>query len=219
MLFRAPPHMALEWDESGIQGMRRWLQRLWQLVAANEETDAGGRGGEEHDLKRATYEAVLQVTGDLEQRYAFNTAIAALMSLSNSLRRSNRRTAAHWNEARDALFIMLAPLAPHIADEAWITLHGKSVFSEAWPTVSNETSSGKQQQQAERVSVSVLVNGKKRASIEMESEWLATANNDAILKCVRASPVGEKWLAVGGDVSQVIVVAKQNLVNLVVKAN
>jgi leucyl-tRNA synthetase len=207
VLFRAPPHMALEWDESGIQGMRRWLGRLWQLVASDETS------AEETDLEGARSDAIRQVTDDLEHRHAFNTAIAALMTLSNVLRRS-KRSSLHWKEARDELFIMLAPLAPHIADEAWQTLHGKSVFEEKWPNSAALSTLAKSEAPGDRVTVSVLVNGKKRATLQIDHALLSSS--DLLLQHVQASPVGAKWLS-GARVAQVVVVAKQNMVNIVTK--
>jgi leucyl-tRNA synthetase len=203
--------MALEWDESGIQGMRRWLGRLWQLVASSDSEGAVEDGG----LHQAMKDAVKQVTEDLEHRHAFNTAIAALMTLSNSLRKATR-SSPHWSEARDALFVMLAPLAPHIADEAFFVMHGSSVFDSKWPIVTNATSSSSVQ--TKFVAVSVLVNGKKRATLDLESDWMQHARAEPILNHIRKSSVGGKWIGTA-KVTNVVIVAKQNMVNLVTDKN
>ena len=204
--------MALEWDESGIQGMRRWLGRLWQLVDKNDPSGVG----EESSLGPAMHDTIKQVTEDLDKRHAFNTAIAALMTLSNALRKS-KRSAPLWAEARDALFIMLAPLAPHIADEAWHVMHnGTSVFGQKWPDQLEVMSVGASARgmTSQMVAVNVMVNGKKRGSVELETKWMQEGATESILQCVKLSAVGEKWLS-DASITQTIVVAKQNMVNIV----
>ena len=218
VLFRAPPHMALEWDESGIQGMKRWLKRLWYLVEWKSESKAS-QGGEEaagQRINTALATCIEQVTQDLDERYGFNTAIAALMTLSNVLKKeASESLCLHpsWISARDALVIMLAPLAPHFAYAAWEQLHsGRNVFTEQWPAAPKVTNDS---DAAASVSVNVMVDGRRRASVEMDASLLQ-GNRESILALVE--PAVEKWLA-GRKVAKerMVVVPKQRLVNVVTK--
>ena len=220
VMFRAPPHMALEWDESGIQGMKRWLGRLWYLLSTPLDCDAKSKSKKEDIVADALMTCINQVTLDLSQRYGFNTAIAALMTLSNVLKKTSPSPV--WLEARDALLIMLAPLAPHFASESWHVLHpDQDVFAQSWPEISAATvlakeAATKPQSEDSSVSVNVMVNGKRRASVEMSLKTLAGSDRDAILNGVHSSV--HKWIG-GESVSphDMIVVPKQRLVNLVTK--
>ncbi len=210
VLFRAPPHMALEWDESGIQGMKRWLGRLWQLVETGVTAEEAAGATVSKELDDGLREAVVQVTADLEQRFAFNTAIAALMTLSNVLRKLSPQSARGWSDARDALFIMMSPLAPHVADEAWHVLHGgQSVFSQSWPVAQKGETVA---EAAEAVTVTVLVDGKKRAALEMSSEVWNGGDKEAIMRLARLAV--PKFLPAATEV-QMVVVARSKMVNLV----
>jgi leucyl-tRNA synthetase len=154
-LFAAPPEKDLEWSDDGVQGAFRFLNRVWRLVeervdllrAARElawstgEPEAAVRA-----LRRATHQTIARVTRDLEDAFHFNTAIAALMELTGTLVRfqeqlpaettasgsADRRLA--FAEGVRALVVMLAPFAPHLAEEFWRMLGAEaSVFREAWP--------------------------------------------------------------------------------------
>jgi leucyl-tRNA synthetase len=212
--------MALEWDESGIQGMKRWLGRIWQLVVANtkqeDDVDVASSAETEVNLDEVLRDTILQVTADLDHRHAFNTAIAALMTLSNVLRRS-ARSREEWKTARDALLVMIAPLAPHIADQAWFVLYNSSVFEQKWPEAqaATTTTTTVQDASATREVVTILVNGKKRGVLELESKLMQDENKEALLGIVRVSQMGQKWLQ-NAQVSQVIVVAKQKMINFVI---
>ncbi len=219
VMFRAPPSMALEWDESGIQGMRRWLLRLWQLAETKVEATAE-QSAATGELDECLRETIAQVTADLEHRHSFNTAIAALMTLSNVLRRLEPQASSRsWAAARDALFVMLSPLAPHMADEAWLLMHPvTSVFAEKWPRVDAAAEArwaSAAPEAEELVPVTLLVDGRKRSSVNMAAALLHGGDKDKILQQTRGA-VEDKWLR-GATVANIVVVPKQRIINLVTK--
>ncbi len=160
------------WDEGGpfglegIAGIWRWLNRLWGLVLS-EPTFGEGEAAAARALRRLTHQTIRRVTEDLEG-FRFNTAIAALMEMTNGLIRARDggpldRSA--WNEAVDALLRMLAPLAPHIAEELWArTGRTYSVHRQAWPEWEADLA------RAEEITLVVQVNGKLRDRIQVSAE-------------------------------------------------
>lgn len=223
VMFRAPPHMALEWDESGIQGMKRWLVRLWELIqpAAGGESSAEPVHDHEKDqILEALHKCVQQVTLDLADRHSFNTAIAALMTLSNVLRKNqevstsgNHHLSQSWFVARDALIVMLSPLAPHFACEAWSLMHPQSpdVWSQSWPTISSHKAATDLAAPSSVVSVTVLVDGRKRANVNIDAALLTDPDQKGLVDALHPSVA--KWLP--ARPAQVIVVPAKCLVNLV----
>lgn len=140
VLFRAPPTMALEWDDAGVLGMARWLQRVWQLCHVSDEcgVDAGknsdaGWQKKESLLKQKLDATVAKVTRATGERFLFNTAIAALMELSNTLKKTSPRTPG-WRFARKQLLVMMMPYAPHFAHHAWPIVNDAADEVPKWPT-------------------------------------------------------------------------------------
>ena len=175
-MFAAPPEQSLEWSDAGVEGAWRFLRRLWSGVAAHIEhhPDAtklsGGRGQglsrqAALDLRRQLHEAIQKVDDDFGRRYAFNTAIASLMALSNEIGRFEPETpqeVALVQECWLGLVQMIAPITPHIAESLWQQLgQTGSVFAAGWP-VCDEAALVKQ-----AITVVVQVNGKVRDRIEV----------------------------------------------------
>lgn len=155
------------WDSQGIRGPRRFLEDVWSLVVEDsavsdeaQEPDAG----EERALRRKTHQTICKVTEDLES-FAFNTAVAALMELRNSLQEA-KKTALYgteaWNEALESLLLLLCPIAPHITEELWARL-GKpySIHQQSWPTWDEAIAA------EEMLTLVVQVNGKLRDRIQV----------------------------------------------------
>jgi leucyl-tRNA synthetase len=212
VLFRAPPRMALEWDESGIKGMERWLGRLWKIV--HEKPASSSSSVMDKALGKALNDCIAQVTLDLDKKYGFNTAIASLMTLSNVVKKTPSSTAG-WVAARDARVVMLAPFAPHFSAESWSVLHPSSeevsVFSQKWPSLVELQGGGKQDEGV--VSVTVLVNGKKRSAAELDARVLAEGDKDVIFSAVE--PLVKKWITT--SVERIISVPKQRMINIVTR--
>lgn len=228
VMFRAPPHMALEWDESGIQGMRRWLNRLWRLVSfqpgGSFDVSAGARDAKA--LISLCNDVIRQVRQDLEVRFAFNTAIAALMTLSNELRMhvsdesgatSSLVSHPSWSKSREALVVMLAPLAPHFAHEAWRMLghqDGVSVFQQPWPKEIQDISGGedKSSSKEQRMEFTVLVDGKKRGTLVVDAKILG--DEQQLIEAVAGEDQLKKWIQ-RDRISKIIRIDRSNMLNIV----
>jgi leucyl-tRNA synthetase len=152
------------WDEGGpfglegIAGLWRWLNRVWSL-ALSEPKPGRAAPSSRRELRRATHKTVRRVTEDIE-RFRFNTLLAALMELTNTLMKARDggpvdRQA--WEEAIEALLLMLAPAAPHLAEELWAR-RGRpySVHQQSWPSFDPELA------REEEVTLVVQVNGRVR---------------------------------------------------------
>jgi leucyl-tRNA synthetase len=133
LMFIGPWEQGGEWDDSGISGISRWMNRIWNLVQ-DEYISSGAQGDDE--LLRMTHQTIKKVTGDIERMH-FNTMVAALMEFTNYLGRvkeSGSVSRATWESAIKTLLLLLAPTAPHLAEELW---QGKgyeySIHNQAWP--------------------------------------------------------------------------------------
>ncbi len=165
LMFLGPWELGGEWDDSGISGMSRWMNRVWELVTG-EYTEAGvgseDRLKAERELSRTMHKTVKKVTQDMEW-LQFNTMIAALMEFSNYLakvKEAGQVAGSNWKEAVDALILLLAPTAPHFAEELWqIKGHEYSVHNQKWPRWDAEMV------KEEEVTLVIQVNGKLRDRI------------------------------------------------------
>jgi leucyl-tRNA synthetase len=173
-LFAAPPECDLEWNDQGVDGCFRFLNRVWrlfdelvpQLAESSATLDVGSLTAEERTLRRIIHTTIQRVTTDVQDRFKFNTAIAATMELVNHLYAEkppyseNRR--ALLREALDALARLLGPFAPHIAEELWASLgHSKGLLESGWPSVDASALT------FDEVTLVVQVNGRLRARISI----------------------------------------------------
>jgi leucyl-tRNA synthetase len=189
VLFKAPPDKVLQWDEDAIEGQHRWLKRVWQ-ACHSISTAAAAIGGADiaiaaHDsrLLSLTNACIAAVTQDMEQR-RFNSAIAELMKLTNSLTdaSSSPSISARIACAR-VLLQMLAPLAPHVACELWEVVGGEGcVLETAWPVAGEE--------RAQTEVVAVQVGGKLRGTIDLPTATLA--DHELLKQAVLRSPLATK---------------------------
>ena len=170
-IFAGPPGDDMDWTtqtESVIEGSGRFLDRVWRLTVEGDGDERGGEpGAEDTALARATHQVVAKVSDDIE-RWSFNTAVAACMDFSNTMHRYRRDTPGGphgdtYAAAADALLLLLAPMAPHLAAEAWERRHGEGamVHAERWPAFDPALA------RPERVTMVVQVNGKVRDRIEV----------------------------------------------------
>lgn len=148
ILFAAPPERDLEWSDQGVEGCYRFLNRVWRLVYSVQEIVRSCQTGIEPDqlsredraLRRVTHQTIKKATEDIEIRFNFNTAISSIMELVNALYHyrdttdAKSRNPAVIKEAVLNLILLLAPFAPHIAEELWAEV-GKqeSVHLQQWP--------------------------------------------------------------------------------------
>jgi len=168
----SPPHQSLEWSESGVEGASRFLRRVWTQVMSHVAEgpagplDSAALDGQQKEMRRLVHDTIAKVSDDISRRYTFNTAIAAIMELTNHLSRFEARGAggrAVVREAWLAIVRLLAPITPHICEELWGELGGEGrLYRAAWPQADE---SARERQQ---VTLVVQVNGKLRARLELE---------------------------------------------------
>jgi leucyl-tRNA synthetase len=166
LMFVAPWEQGGEWDDSGISGISRWLNRLWNLVlkgySCSETVSSAVRQKAERELSRITHQTIRKVTNDLE-KLRFNTMIAALMEFTNYLakvRETGVVIDSAWEGSIDSLLLLLAPTTPHLAEELWQrTGHDYSIHNQSWPRWDEELAKD------EEITLVIQVNGKLRDRI------------------------------------------------------
>jgi leucyl-tRNA synthetase len=217
ILFASPPEKELEWSETGVEGSQRFLHRLWRFVTENAEAvslvelDEGRLVNlPEHldALRRATHRTIKKVSGDIEERFRFNTAIAAIMELVNvcyktPFDREDEPSLMVLKETIEALVLLFAPFAPHAMSELWGRLAQGDVAEAAWPGFDDALV------QAEAVLIMVQVNGKLRSRISLP----AGSPTEEIEAAALADTKVQQWIA-GKTVKQVVVVPDR-LANIV----
>ncbi len=155
------------WDPQGIQGVYRWLHRIWTLVLEPSEVDDDPTDEQLADLQRATHQTIRSVTDDMEA-FSFNTAIARLMEFTNTLQKA-KRTAVYgtdaWDEAIETLLLLLAPACPFISEDLWGRIGGAySIHERSWPEFDPDLAA------EEMITLVVQVNGKLRARMDVPAD-------------------------------------------------
>ena len=216
-MFAAPPELSLEWSDDGVAGAHRFLKRIHTLVTehlnqghhvSNEPVDLDGLSDEARDVYRKLHETIAKVSDDIGRRYHFNTAIASIMELTNSVMKFDAISDADRavrSEAVEAIVILLSPITPHITEHLWSGLgHQNSLMDVPWPKVREDALT------RNTLTLVVQVNGKLRGRIEVPSD----ADQATILTMARNEPQVTKFLE--GMVEKKAIVVPQKLVNLVV---
>ncbi len=210
LMFIGPWEQGGDWSDAGINGMSRWLNRVWELARRDARAlddfprdDAASR-----DLKRAMHKTIRRVGDDIE-RFKFNTAIAALMEYTNTLSQAWERkgiASDDWSEAVEKLLLMMSPMAPHVAEELWEqTGHDFSVHSRLWPEWDPALAAD------EVVTLVVQVNGRVRDKLEVPPDISENAAREMALASERVRPHIE-----GKQITNVIFVPGK-LVNIVAR--
>ena len=207
ILFKAPPEKDLEWDDADVEGQFRFLNRVWRLVVdfSDRPTTNNQLSKAEKDLRRAIHTAIKKVTEDLEGEYQFNTAVSELMKLSNALADCNHKESPVYAEGIKTLIQLLAPFAPHIADELWQTTgHTNSVHTQSWPKFDPDALV------ADEIPLVIQIMGKTRGTIQVPAQ----ADRQALEQYARESEIAQRYIE-GKEIKKVIVVPGK-LVNFVV---
>ena len=228
-LFAAPPEKELEWNVNGLAGAYRFINRLFLIISDSFEfadknagkennygIDLSKRSEKDEEIQKKLHQTVKKVTESIEDDFHFNTAIAAVMELLNDMTtykqevidKSDVSTESKkiWKEVLDKVILLIAPFAPHIADELWEIIGNTTfTFEEEWPTFEEELT------KEHKMNLVVQINGKIRETIpakiglpKEEYEKLAF-DSEKIKKAVE-----------GKEIVKVIVVPNK-LVNIVVK--
>jgi leucyl-tRNA synthetase len=203
ILFVGPADQDMDWTEEGIEGVGRFLRRLWRIVhAAAEDAPRGGGDGDGGRLVRKAHETIARVSDDIGRRFVFNTPIAAVMELVNELGRDPSAPGARF--AAETAVSLIQPYAPHIAEELWAALGHERLWEQPWP-VADEA-----QLRRETFELVIQVNGRVRDRVEASVD----ESEDELIARAKASPRVQAHLD-GKEIRQTIVVPRK-LVNLVV---
>jgi leucyl-tRNA synthetase len=230
MMFKAPPEDTLEWSDDGVEGSARFMRRLWRVVYEHVHAGSqgsafagpsspplshgGGQGGglnlteQQRALRHAAHATLAKVTDDIGRRRVFNTAIAAVMELMNTLAKFDDKTEqgrAVVHETLELIVQMLAPIVPHATHALWHALgHPDPLIDRAWP----EPDPAALVQDS--LEIVVQINGKLRGRVTVP----ASASEDAVRETALADPQVHKW--VEGKAIRKVIVVKGKLVNVVV---
>jgi leucyl-tRNA synthetase len=213
-LFAAPPERDLEWSEQGVEGAYRFLHRVWAIVYKynGEMKNATPAGPEARGdrLYRKTHLTIRKVTEDMERDFHFNTAIAALMEMVNEMYdyssgNMDKKRLSVLRSAIDTLTLLIAPFAPHFADEVWESLGNKgTIANAAWPQYDPEAIV------VSEITVVVQVNGKVRSKLTLP----AGISDKDIEAAALADPKVKEFTS--GKAPKKVIVVQGKLVNVVV---
>ncbi|MBR3718328.1 MAG: leucine--tRNA ligase [Firmicutes bacterium] len=215
ILFAAPPEKELEWSDTGVEGSYKFLGRVYRLVADMAELTAGipkryiPEGKDDKQLAYILNNTLKRVSGDIQKRFNFNTAISAIMELVNEMYRYKELDDINLGllaDASEKLVLMLAPFVPHIAEEMWEGIGGEGlVYDAKWPEV-DESMLVK-----DSVEIVVQINGKVREKADVPAGLDKAGLEETVLAMDSV-----KALMEGKSVVKVIAVPGK-LVNIVVK--
>jgi leucyl-tRNA synthetase len=221
-LFAAPPEKDLDWNDHGVEGASRFLNRVWRFVVAHSDAlkiasrRASPTTDEGRAFRRTIHETIRRVTDDIERDFHFNTAISAVMELVNAIyafesaaadRMAGGERAALLREAVETVLLLLGPIAPHVSEELWAQLgHRDSLFEQPWPTPDAGALVRKE------VTLVVQVDGKVRSRLQVDVD----APEERIQRLALEDDKVQPWVRQRA-VERVVVVANR-LVNIVTRA-
>jgi leucyl-tRNA synthetase len=215
IMFFARWEMGAPWDSQGIEGSARWIRRTWALFTDPSSALRSAQGESivtsdevKRNLRRKVHQTLTSVTRDFEN-FEFNTIISSLMELMNEMYKAREAGAVgfpEWAEAQDIYLRMLAPVAPHIAEELWTNHLGKpySIHQQNWPKVDEEAA------REDSIELPVQINGKVRDRITVPAE----ASEEEIRASALASETVKKYLE--GKEPKKIIIAQKKLVSIVI---
>jgi leucyl-tRNA synthetase len=201
ILFIGPADQDMEWTQSGVDGMQRFLRRLWRIVGEVAEGAPSGDAGE-GSLARKTHQTIVRATDDLGRRHQFNTPISAVMELVNELAKAPADPAARF--AAETAVSLIQPYAPHVAEELWQRLGHERLWEHPWPEADPVLL------KEDTFELVVQVNGKVRDRLVVPADL----PEEELVARAKESPKVQAHLN-GGEIRQTIVVPRK-LVNLVV---
>ncbi|MBL8104319.1 MAG: leucine--tRNA ligase [Anaerolineales bacterium] len=207
LMFFARWQQGAPWDSNGIEGTARWMRRVWTLFT-DPSTPPTASADVKKNLRRRVHQTLKRVTHDFEN-FEFNTIISSLMELLNEMYKAREAGAVgtpEWDEATEIYVKMMAPVAPHIAEELWTNQLSKpySIHQQKWPQVDESAA------REDSIEIPVQVNGKVRDRIVVAVD----ASEEEIRKAALASEIVQKYLE--GREPRKVIVAHGKLVSVVV---
>jgi leucyl-tRNA synthetase len=215
-LFAAPPEKDLDWNDQGVDGSFRFLNRLWKLVAdavplisAASRLDVSALSDDARALRRLVHKTIRKVTADVEERFHFNTAISAAMELVNGIQafpgKNLPQNSALLREAVESTLLLLYPFVPHFSEELWEkTGHAGGIERAGWPSFDAEAAAD------EELLIVVQVNGKLRGRVVVPAE----STEEAVRKVAFADERVAAFLE--GTAPRKIIYVPGKLLNIVV---
>jgi len=215
-LFASPPERDLDWTSEGVEGAYRFLNRVWNLVCQHRKKKGGpfdGVDGERaKSIRRLTHKLIKKVSEDIENRFHFNTAVAAVMETTNELGRVAPEETERSPDVADAVqealrtvVILLSPFVPHVAEEMWEALGGDpGMVRVPWPSFDPALLI------QDEILIVVQVNGKKRGEVTVPAD----ASDDEIKEKALEEPNVQRF--VEGKTIRKVILVPGKLLNLVV---
>ena len=212
MISAASPEQALEWSDKGVQGAYRFLKKLWVLIEKHCSEDPlkpiDDLNGNQKELRYKTHSTIVKVSDDIGRRYKFNTAIAAIMELLNSVTRfddDSHKGRSVVRESLETIILLLSPIVPHICHELWQKLNYKtSLIDERWPNADILALT------KDSIEIVVQVNGKLRSRIIVD----VNADEEKIKSLVIKDKNVQRYI--GKNKVKNIIIVPGRLVNVVV---
>ena len=212
MISAASPEQALEWSDKGVQGAYRFLKKLWVLIEKHCSEDPlkpiDDLNGNQKELRYKTHSTIVKVSDDIGRRYKFNTAIAAIMELLNSVTRfddDSHKGRFVVRESLETIILLLSPIVPHICHELWKKLNYKtSLIDEEWPNADKLALA------KDSIEIVVQVNGKLRSRIIVD----VNADEEKIKSLVIKDKNVQRYI--GKNKVKNIIIVPGRLVNVVV---
>jgi len=207
LMFMGPFDQGGSFQQSNIEGVWRFLNRVWTLVTETFDQTSHKERPAGDTVERARHKAIKRITEDMQQM-RFNTALAGLMEYTNTLIKARETDAVHtaaFRRALETLLVLLAPLAPHITEELWHQIgHKDSIHAQDWPSY-NEAMT-----QEAVITVVVQVNGRVRDKLEV----VAGVTEEEVQRLALASPRVQTYI--GGKAVRKVVYVPDKLINIVV---
>ena len=213
-MFTSPPEQSLEWSESSVEGAARFLKKLWNLVNDRQNIELNNKfdfSKDELELRRKSHSTLKKVEHDYEVRFSFNTAIAAIMELLNSIPESYKEEKATdsqkfcLNEVIVFSLKMLSPIAPHICEHLWNNFQtNESCIESSWPKFDEDII------ESEEFELIIQVNGKVRVKINIDKNLEEEEIKNIALKVDNVSNnIGENQI-------KKVIYVKDKLINFVI---
>ena len=217
VLFAAPPEQSLEWSDQGVQGAHRFINRIWRLINQHIESGIPQKNnvteteGGLRELRSKVHKTLAKVKDDYLRRHSFNTAIAAIMELSNSIPREFLESSASnqervvANEAVESILLMLNPITPHLCQYLWCKLYPEECIADkAWPIIEKSLLTD------DTFKIAIQVNGKLRSEIEVEKD-----SPEEMIQSLAVEDEKVKKYIAGQEIKKVIYITGK-VINIVV---
>ena len=198
-MFLGPVELSKPWDTNGIDGVHRFLKKMWNLFYSRDGQFLPTEGVASKEELKSIHKLIKKVTGDIET-FSYNTSVSAFMICVNELTQLKCRN----REVLSSLVVLIAPFAPHIAEELWEALGNATTVCDAkWPVFNEDYL------KEDTVKYTISFNGKARFTLEFHAD----ADNATIEAAVMADEQSQKWIE--GKTPKKVIIVPRKIVNVV----